>query len=73
LNKVGDSSVSPYLLQRLRSIDEVADDRGQRRRGLDTQPQQNPPTAKVAARDDSSGTNGEPGEKQAGQRVDRSI
>ena len=32
MNKVGDSSISPYLLQRLRSLEEAKVEREQRRR-----------------------------------------
>jgi hypothetical protein len=75
LNKVGDSSVSPYLLQRLRSIDEVKDDRGQRRSGLDAQPQQsgeNPASADAGVKKDPAGGAG-PDNKPPSPRVDQSV
>lgn len=40
MNKVGDSSISPYLLQRLRSLEEATVEREQRRR--EPAPQQPP-------------------------------
>jgi hypothetical protein len=80
LNKVGDSSVSPYLLQRLRSIDEVTDDRGQRRGGLDTQPRsgETPTTAdtgvkKTPVAADSLADSVGPDNKSSSPRVDQNV
>jgi hypothetical protein len=65
LNKVGDPSVSPYLLQRLRSQDEVQDDRAQRRRETDPaiKPAPETPPAKSS----------NPGETPRGSGVDRKV
>jgi hypothetical protein len=65
LNKVGDQSVSPYLLQRLRSLDEAKDERAQRRRELEPAPK--PPAAEPAT--DST----KAGEKPSGPGIDRKV
>lgn len=65
MNKVGDPSVSPYLLQRLRSQDEVQDDRAQRRRETD-------PAIKPAP-EIPPANNSNPGDTPRGPGVDRKV
>jgi hypothetical protein len=73
--KVGDHDVSPYLTQRLRSIEEVQAERERRRRELGREPQTpaqpapQPPSQPVKPAAESSPTGGQTA-KRPGQVLD---